>query len=160
MFFLFLGFSLSLASTALAGCPDVGIAAVFSDRYSGNIGCVAQNNMPPTFTRGTWPRGLNLSSTIVLDFPLLLDRPTPRLPGIKIVSGGRLVFSPHARDVSLTTDFIQVAIVIVLLLRLSHFDVIQIEDGGSLEIGSSDCPFEGHAEILLTGKKLLFSFFN
>ena len=46
MFFLFLGFSLSLASTALAGCPDVGIAAVFSDRYSGNIGCVAQNNMP------------------------------------------------------------------------------------------------------------------
>ena len=75
--------------------------------------------MPPTFTRGTWPRGLNLSSTIVLDFPLLLDRPTPRLPGIKIVSGGRLVFSPHARDGSLTTDFIQVAITIVLLVHLS-----------------------------------------
>ena len=124
MFFLLLGFSLSLASTALAGCPDVGIAAVFSDRYSGNIGCVAQNNIPLPFTRETWPRGLDLSSTIVLDFPLLLDRPTPRLPGIKIVSGGRLVFSPHARDVSLTTDFIQVAIVIVLMLRLSHFDVI------------------------------------
>ena len=111
MFFLLLGFSLSLASTALAGCPDVGITTLASDRYSGNIGCVAQNNMPLPFTRGTWPRGLNLSSTIVLDFPLLLDRPTPRLPGIKIVSGGRLVFSPHAKDVSLTTDFVQVAVV-------------------------------------------------
>ena len=30
--------------------------------------------------------------------------------------------------------------------------VVQIEDGGSLEIGSSDCPFEGRAEILLTGE--------
>ena len=111
MFFLLLGFSLSLASTALAGCPDVGITTLASDRYSGNIGCVAQNNIPLPFTRETWPRGLDLSSTIVLDFPLLLDRSTPRLPGIKIVSGGRLVFSPHAKDVSLTTDFIQVAIV-------------------------------------------------
>ena len=38
--------------------------------------------------------------------------------------------------------------------------LFQIEDGGSLEIGSSDCPFEGRAEILLTGeikKYLLFS---
>ena len=30
--------------------------------------------------------------------------------------------------------------------------LVQIEDGGSLEIGSSDCPFEGRAEILLTGE--------
>ena len=38
--------------------------------------------------------------------------------------------------------------------------LVQIEDGGSLEIGSSDCPFEGRAEILLTGEIktcLLFS---
>ena len=59
--------------------------------------------------RETWPKELDLNSQIVLDFPLLLDRATPRLPGIKIVAGGRLVFSPHALDVSLTTDFIQVA---------------------------------------------------
>jgi len=113
---LLLGFTFALASSALAECPDVGITALASNR-------------------GTWPEELDLSSPIVLDFPLLLDRPTPRLPGIKIVAGGRLVFSPHAVDVSLTTDF------------------IQIENGGSLEIGSSDCPFEGRAEILLTGKR-------
>jgi len=114
---LFLGVTFVLASTALAECPDVGISAQASDR-------------------STWPRALDLSSSpIILDFPLLLDRATPRLPGIKIVAGGRLVFSPSAHDVSLTADF------------------IQIEDGGSLEIGSSDCPFEGRAEILLTGKR-------
>ena len=87
--------------------------------------------MLPSFTRGTWPRGLDLSSTIVLDFPLLLDRPTPRLPGIKIVSGGRLVFSPHAKDVSLTTDFVQVAIVIVLhnftFVTLTSFRLKMVE---------------------------------
>ena len=92
---------------------------------------------------------------------MLLDRATPRLPGIKIVAGGRLVFSPHALDVSLTTDFIQVSVFIVLLFfcNSSSFDVIQIEDGGSLEIGSSDCPFEGRAEILLTGKNIGDLFF-
>ena len=55
------------------------------------------------------------SSPIVLNFPLLLDRPTQRLRGIKIVTGGRLVFSPHAADASLTTDFIQVVNFIFLL---------------------------------------------
>ena len=105
------------------------------------------------FTRSTWPEGLDLSSPIVLNFPLLLDRPSPRLPGIKIVAGGRLVFSPHAADASLTTDFIQVA-VFVVVVPLSSF--VQIEDGGSLEIGSSECPFEGRAEILLTGRKRPF----
>ena len=52
--------------------------------------------------------------------------------------------------------------------RIQHYSnvlpllvsLVQIEDGGSLEIGSSDCPFEGRAEILLTGEIktcLLFS---
>ena len=43
--------------------------------------------------------------------------------------------------------------------RIQHYSnvlpltsLVQIEDGGSLEIGSSDCPFEGRAEILLTGE--------
>ena len=91
--------------------------------------------MLPSFTRGTWPRGLDLSSTIVLDFPLLLDRPTPRLPGIKIVSGGRLVFSPHAKDVSLTTDFVQVAVVIVIIVchTLTSFRLKMVE---ALKLGA------------------------
>ena len=109
------------------------------------------------FARTTWPEvELDLSSPIVLNFPLLLDRSSPRLPGIRIVAGGRLVFSPHAADASLTTDFIQVAVFIVVV-PLSSFDLVQIEDGGSLEIGSSECPFEGRAEILLTGRKRPFS---
>ena len=113
MLVLFLGFTFSLASTALAECPDIGISAQASDRW---IYCIGQNFLlsPP---RSTWPRALDLSSSpIILDFPLLLDRATPRLPGIKIVAGGRLVFSPSAHDVSLTADFIQVAFLIIGLL--------------------------------------------
>ena len=67
------------------------------------------------FARATWPEQLDLSSPIVLNFPLLLDRSSPRLPGIRIVAGGRLVFSPHAADASLTTDFIQVAVFVVVV---------------------------------------------
>ena len=113
---LFLGVTFVLASTALAECPDVGISAQASDRW---IYCHGQHFLlsvasPP---RSTWPRALDLSSSpIILDFPLLLDRATPRLPGIKIVAGGRLVFSPSAHDVSLTADFIQVAFLIISLL--------------------------------------------
>ena len=115
MLLLLLG--LSLVS---ADCPHDGISAVASDR-------------------GTWPRALNLNTVVVLDFPLLLDRATPRLPGIRIVAGGRLVFSPLAPLASLTTDY------------------VQIEAGGSLEIGSQDCPFLGQAQILLTGKRGSYS---
>lgn len=113
---LFLGVTFVLASTAFAECPDVGISAQASDRWNY---CHGQNFLlslasPP---RSTWPQALDLSSSpIILDFPLLLDRATPRLPGIKIVAGGRLVFSPRAHDVSLTADFIQVAFLIVSLL--------------------------------------------
>ena len=162
MFVFLLGFTLALASSAFAECPHVGITALASNRYvvlrcsltlftRGTFWDVCTLRL---FTRSTWPEGLDLSSPIVLNFPLLLDRPSPRLPGIKIVAGGRLVFSPHAADASLTTDFIQVA-VFVVVVPLSSF--VQIEDGGSLEIGSSECPFEGRAEILLTGTKKTFS---
>ena len=114
MFVLLLGFTFALASSALAECPDVGITALASNRYGSlkrRMRCIIS-----AFARGTWPEELDLSSPIVLDFPLLLDRATPRLPGIKIVAGGRLVFSPNAVDVSLTTDFIQVAVFIGVVL--------------------------------------------
>ena len=54
---------------------------------------------------------------------------------MRIVAGGRLVFSPLVPEATLTTDF------------------VQIEDGGSLEIGSEECPFSGSAEIVLTGRE-------
>ena len=114
MFVSLLGFTFALASSALAECPDVGITALASNRYGSlkrRMRCIIS-----AFARGTWPEELDLSSPIVLNFPLLLDRATPRLPGIKIVAGGRLVFSPHAVDVSLTTDFIQVAVFIGVVL--------------------------------------------
>ena len=40
---------------------------------------------------------------------------------------------------------------ISLFYFLSSSHLVQIEDGGSLEIGSWECTFEGRAEILLTG---------
>ena len=70
---------------------------------------------------------------LTLDFPLLLDTTTARLGGMYIVGSGRLVFDPNAELAKLVTKF------------------ALMEDGGSLEIGSEECPFEGDAEILLTG---------
>ena len=85
----------------------------------------------------TWPTGVTFRAgqTVSLDFPLLLDQETPPLSGMNIVQGGRLVFCPAAHTAKLVTNF------------------VKIEDGGSLEIGSEDCPFVGQAEILLTGKR-------
>ena len=99
-------------------CPELGIHAVSSDTNS-------------------WPPGFRLSGgeNITLYFPLILDQETPRLSGLHIVAGGRLVFSPHGALAKLVTDY------------------VVIDDGGSLEIGSENCPFVGQAEILLTGKK-------
>ena len=101
-------------------CPDIGIAAKAS----------VTSSLPP---------GFSLSGNVTLDFPLLLDIVTPRLSGVHIVSGGRLVFSPHVAQAKLTTDY------------------VKINRGGSLEIGSEDCPFVGNAEILLTGKRGSYS---
>ena len=86
--------------------------------------------------KSTWPSGFSINNrNISLDFPLLLDLETPRLAGVTIVAEGRLVFSPTAALAKLVTDF------------------VRIEEGGSLEIGSQDCPFQGRAEIVLTGKR-------
>ena len=70
---------------------------------------------------------------LTIDFPLLLDTTTVELGGMKIVGDGRLVFDPESSLAKLITDY------------------VLIEDGGSLEIGSEECPYEGDAEILLTG---------
>ena len=86
--------------------------------------------------KSTWPSGFSINNrNITLDFPLLLDLETPRLAGVTIVAGGRLVFSPTASLAKLVTDY------------------VKIEEGGSLEIGSQDCPFQGRAEIMLTGRR-------
>ena len=52
---------------------------------------------------------------------------------VVIGDGGRIVFDPT-----------------VPLAKLTSGKII-INDGGYLDIGSSDCPFSGRAEILLTG---------
>ena len=86
--------------------------------------------------KSTWPSGFSINNkNVTLDFPILLDLETPRLDGLTIVSGGRLIFSPTASLAKLVTDY------------------VKIESGGSLEIGSEDCPFEGQAEIILTGRR-------
>jgi hypothetical protein len=86
--------------------------------------------------KSTWPSGFSINNkNVTLGFPILLDLETPRLVGLTIVSGGRLIFSPTASLAKLVTDY------------------VRIESGGSLEIGSEDCPFEGQAEIILTGRR-------
>ena len=109
-----------LASLVAGDCPHLGISAIYSDP-------------------ATWPHAIDWTAEVVLDFPMLLDVATPRLAGLRIVSGGRLVFSPLIAAAALTTDF------------------VRIEEGGSLEIGSEDCPFTGRAEVLLTGKRGAYS---
>lgn len=72
---------------------------------------------------------------VIIDFPVLLDTPTPELFSIKIQNGGRLVWSSDG-DYS---------------LRLKH---IQIKSGGEMHIGSEDCQFVRKAKITLLGEQL------
>ena len=58
---------------------------------------------------------------------------TDRLASVTIVSGGKLVFDPRVDLAKITTGN------------------ILIENEGELWIGSSDCKFEGKAEVMLTG---------
>ena len=112
----FFVFSWFLVKTSFSACPHLGIVSKASNE-------------------NTWPSGFRLSGIVTLDFPLLLDMETPRLEGLHVVSGGKLVFSPNTGLAKLVTEF------------------AKIENGGSVEIGSEDCPFGGNAEILLTGKR-------
>ena len=73
------------------------------------------------------------SGAIEINEPILLDTETERLNHVVIGNGGRLVFDPTVPLAKLTSG------------------KITIDDGGYLDIGSSDCPFSGKAEILLTG---------
>ena len=73
------------------------------------------------------------SGEIEITEPILLNTETGRLTKVVIGNGGRLVFDPSVRLSKITAGR------------------ITIEDGGYLDIGSSDCPFTGNAEILLTG---------
>ena len=65
--------------------------------------------------------------------PILLNTETASLSGLTLKDGGRLVFSPDAEKVKLTSAF------------------VLIEDGGRLEIGSATCSFDRRADIELTG---------
>merc|ERR550519_568265 len=112
------------------------IALVFINLKGCLSACPHNGIVSKASDRNTWPSGFDLQSKkLTLNFPLLLDVETPRYDAVTIVSGGRMVFSPTATLAKLVTDY------------------VMIEDGGSLEIGSEDCPFEGKAEILLTGKR-------
>ena len=73
------------------------------------------------------------SGEIEINEPILLDTETERLNKVVIGNGGKLVFDPT-----------------VPLAKLTSSKII-IDDGGYIDIGSSDCPFSGKAEILLTG---------
>ena len=98
--------------------------------------CPHDRKSARTSDRSSWPPGFNINDRkIVLNFSLLLDMETPRYKGFDIVSGGRLIFSPTAPTAKLVTDY------------------LKVHSGGFLEIGSEDCPFEGNAHILLTGKR-------
>ena len=68
---------------------------------------------------------------------ILLDTETASLASLYLGVGGKLVFNPDVENVvKLTSDY------------------VLIGDEGSLEIGTSECPFVGkHAEILLTGER-------
>ena len=75
------------------------------------------------------------SSLVVSGYTLLVDSITPRLFSVEVSNGGRIIFNPSPNEtVKLVTHY------------------IVIEDGGSVEIGSEDCPFDGKmAEIELIG---------
>ncbi len=77
---------------------------------------------------------------VVITKPILLDTTTESLRSLEIRDGGRLVFDPTAHKAKLISDYLLVG------------------DEGYFEIGSSDCRFDGNAEILLTGKQMLKCF--
>ena len=71
---------------------------------------------------------------VIITKPILLDGVTERLSSVVVRDGGRLVFDPNVKNAKLTTDG------------------LLIGNNGEVWIGSSDCKFQGRAEILLTGK--------
>ncbi len=84
-----------------------------------------------------FPQPPSPDSALVIDFPVLLDVETPPLSELRLRDGGRLVFAPEAKE-----PFSHAKLTSAL---------VAVEDGGSLEIGSEECPFQAEAEILLTG---------
>ena len=74
--------------------------------------------------------------------PVLLDIESPRMAGIVIKDGGRLVFSPEVASAKLTTGY------------------VLISDNGTLEIGSEECKFTGNATITLTGERVVLKIFE
>jgi hypothetical protein len=70
---------------------------------------------------------------VVITTPILLDVVTASLKSVIIKDGGRLVFSPDVDLAMISSAY------------------ILVENEGYFEIGSSDCLFDGNAEVLLTG---------
>jgi len=85
---------------------------------------------PATWDAGKVPED---GERVVIEKPMLLDGETARLKSVDIRDGGKLVFDPTAELAKITTD------------------QITIDAQGEMHIGSSDCKFEGKAEVLLTG---------
>jgi len=86
----------------------------------------------------TWETNLvpGESHDVVISQPILLDGVTDRLASVTIVSGGKLVFDPTVDRAKLISDF------------------VDIGNEGEMHIGSTDCKFDGQAEILLTGSMI------
>ena len=74
---------------------------------------------------------------MTIDKPILLNTETDRLASVTIVSGGKLIFDPQVNKSKLTTGS------------------VLIDNGGEVWIGSSDCKFDGKAEVLLTGNNTI-----
>ena len=91
------------------------------------------------------PIEANMDNTIIIGTvitkPILLDTVTDRLGRVEIRDGGKLVFQPNGGGEG----------------EMSKLTARQVRVGadGELWIGSDDCRFEGNAEIMLTGKRLI-----
>ena len=104
--------------------------------FSPSSSCPHEGITKRTSNPASLPFRLEENASLTIKTSILLDTVTPRLKSVTIGNGGRLVFDPRVALAKLVTHY------------------IIIEDGGSLEIGSESCPFEGEkAEILLIGKK-------
>ena len=77
---------------------------------------------------------MDRDDVVISDRTILLDTETSRLASLTLGPNGKLIFDPE-NPAKLVSDF------------------VLIENEGSLEIGTSDCPFVGQAEILLTGER-------
>ena len=95
--------------------------------------------LEPWSNSDTWgTAGIPVEGDVVIDKPILLDTVTENLDSLVVVEGGMLVFDPAASLAKLVANR------------------VTVDTNGAVYIGDKGCPFEGQAEILLTGNFLTF----